>query len=377
MMAASRNQRSEQDPLIELSGVSKTFINAAGSFEALKNISVTFQRGEFVGVIGKSGSGKSTLANMISGIDHPTRGKVFVEGLDIHAMKESDQARWRGKNMGVVFQFFQLLPMLTLVENVLLPMDFCDVYQPEDRIDRAMYLLELVGLADDAHKLPGSVSGGQQQSAAIARALANDPPIIIADEPTGNLDAKTADAVYDKFENLSGEGRTIIMITHDPEIEHRLSRKILLFDGEMIAPILVRTLPWLLRPDLRELGHRLEFHTYARGDELDMTGNLSDQLVLVEKGEIDLLFKKKRKEKAVAVSSNAFFAGSDIVNKEKLKRFSARVTSESARVAILPWAEVGKALDSIHDGHERFQKYLRNFMMGDSKAVDEVTGVIE
>ena len=375
-MALNGNHQSKLKPLIELSGVTKVYKNAAGSFEALKDINVTFQKGEFVGVIGKSGSGKSTLVNMITGIDHPTQGKVFVGGRDIHAMKESVQARWRGKNMGVVFQFFQLLPMLTLVENVLLPMDFCDVYQPEERIDRAMYLLDLVGLADDAHKLPGSVSGGQQQSAAIARALANDPSIIIADEPTGNLDAKTADAVYDKFVNLSGEGRTIIMITHDPEIEHRLSRKILLSDGVLIAPILVRTLPWLLRPDLRELGHRLEGRTYRTGDELDMTGSLADRVVLVETGEIELVFKNGRNEKVVAVSSNGYFSGPDIIENEKLKHFIARVTSDSARVVILPWAELTEALDAIHDGHQRFRKCLHRYMRGETDALDEETGVI-
>ncbi len=375
-MALNRNHQSVEDPLIELSGVTKVYKNAAGSFEALKDISVTFQKGEFVGVIGKSGSGKSTLVNMISGIDHPTQGKVFVEGRDIHAMKDSDQARWRGKYMGVVFQFFQLLPMLTLVENVLLPMDFCNVYQPEERIDRAMYLLDLVGLADDAHKLPGAVSGGQQQSAAIARALANDPPIVIADEPTGNLDAKTADAVYDKFVNLSGEGRTIIMITHDPEIEHRLSRKILLSDGEMIAPILVRTLPWLLRPDLRELGHLLELRTYTRGDELDMKGKLSDRLILVEKGEFELLYKKEGQGKAVVIERDAYFSGPDIGEDDKLKHFSARVTSDNAQVATLPWEKLAEALDSISDGHQRFRKHLHHHMSGETGTLDEKSGVI-
>ncbi len=214
--------------------VSKTYYSASGSFTALKNIRLEFFRGEFVGVIGKSGSGKSTLVNMITGIDHPSEGKVYVKGLDIHAMPESKQARWRGNNLGVVFQFFQLLPMLTLVENVLLPMDFCNRYEPAERPGRAMDLLKLVGLAEFAHKLPGSVSIGQQQSAAIARALANNPPIIVADEPTGNLDLKTADAVYALLEELAAGGRTIIMITHDPEIASRLTRTVMLKDGELV-----------------------------------------------------------------------------------------------------------------------------------------------
>lgn len=223
-------------PLIEVKEVFKTYYSASGNFPALKNINLSFFRGEFVGVIGKSGSGKSTLVNMITGIDHPSEGKVLVGKVDIHALPESKQARWRGRNLGVVFQFFQLLPMLTLVENVLLPMDFCNVYNPSERLERALALLKMVGLEKLAHKMPGSISVGQQQSAAIARALANDPPIIVADEPTGNLDLKTADSVYSHFEELAAEGRTIIMITHDPEIESRLSRTVRLKDGEVVSP---------------------------------------------------------------------------------------------------------------------------------------------
>jgi putative ABC transport system ATP-binding protein len=233
----------QQTPLIEMKQVGKTYYSASGEFVALKNINLFFNRGEFVGVIGKSGSGKSTLVNMITGIDRPSTGKVIVEGLDIHAMPESSQARWRGKNLGVVFQFFQLLPMLTLAENVLLPMDFCNMYNPIERPERALALLEMVGLADFAHKLPGSVSIGQQQSAAIARALANDPPIIVADEPTGNLDLKTADSVYCRFEDLAAEGRTIIMITHDPELAGRLTRTVMLKDGAVSNPTNQEGLP--------------------------------------------------------------------------------------------------------------------------------------
>jgi putative ABC transport system ATP-binding protein len=225
-----------QKPLIEMKQVGKTYYSVSGSFTALKDIRLDFMQGEFVGVIGKSGSGKSTLVNMITGIDHPSEGKVYVNGIDIHALPESKQARWRGNNLGVVFQFFQLLPMLTLAENVLLPMDFCNKYNPAERPARAMELLHMVGLAELAHNLPGSVSIGQQQSAAIARALANDPPIIVADEPTGNLDLKTADSVYSLFEELAAGGRTIIMITHDPEIASRLTRTVTLKDGELVNP---------------------------------------------------------------------------------------------------------------------------------------------
>ncbi len=242
-MTATLNQRNGRSSLIEMKELAKTYYTISGAYPALKNINLNFYRGEFVGVIGKSGSGKSTLVNMITGIDHPTAGNVCVDGVDIHAMPESKQARWRGKNLGVVFQFFQLLPMLTLAENVLLPMDFCNMYNPLERPERALALLEMVGLADFAHKLPGSVSIGQQQSAAIARALANDPPIIVADEPTGNLDLKTAESVYNHFAALAAEGRTIIMITHDPELAGRLTRTVMLKDGAVITPVNQEDLP--------------------------------------------------------------------------------------------------------------------------------------
>ncbi len=243
-----------QKPLIEMKQVSKTYYSASGSFTALKGIRLNFMQGEFVGVIGKSGSGKSTLVNMITGIDHPSEGNVLVNGIDIHAMPESKQAHWRGNNLGVVFQFFQLLPMLTLAENVLLPMDFCNKYEPAERPGQALALLKMVGLAELAHKLPGSVSIGQQQSAAIARALANDPPIIVADEPTGNLDLKTADAVYSLFEELAAGGRTIIMITHDPEIASRLTRTVTLKDGELVNQSTSQAVPGKVEPVDKQKG---------------------------------------------------------------------------------------------------------------------------
>ena len=173
----------------------------------LKGISASVQRGEFVSVVGRSGSGKSTLVNMITGIDHPTSGDVIINGQRMSELNVNQLSGWRGKNLGIVFQFFQLLPMLTLIENIMLPMDFCNLYAPAEREERAMRLLRRVGLEAMAHKLPGAVSGGQQQSAAVARALANDPPIIMADEPTGNLDSRTAEEVIQLFEELVDQGR--------------------------------------------------------------------------------------------------------------------------------------------------------------------------
>jgi putative ABC transport system ATP-binding protein len=220
--------------LIQMKDITKIFHTGGIDFVALNNISVDFYAGEFISVVGKSGSGKSTLANMLTGIDHPTQGSVTIAGIPIHNLKESPMSIWRGKNLGIVFQFYQLLSTLTLVENVMLPMDFCSTYPQTDREPRARDLLDMVGLADFADKLPAAVSGGQQQTAAIARALANDPPILIADEPTGNLDSKTAESVFELFSNLVAKGKTVVMVTHDPGLAARTDRVVHIHDGRLV-----------------------------------------------------------------------------------------------------------------------------------------------
>jgi putative ABC transport system ATP-binding protein len=222
------------EPLVEMHGIIKVFKVGGGEVTVLKGIDVQFQQGEFVSVVGRSGSGKSTLVNMLTGIDHPTRGTVRVGDTMIHKLSESRMSSWRGRNLGIVFQFFQLLPMLTLVENVMLPMDFCNLYSPGNREERALQLLGRVGLAEFAHQLPGAVSGGQQQSAAVARAMANDPPIIIADEPTGNLDSRTAEEVMELFEEMATQGKTLIMVTHDQNLAQRAGRILHISDGELL-----------------------------------------------------------------------------------------------------------------------------------------------
>jgi len=220
--------------LIHLTDVVKTYDTGEVPFTALRGVNLEVSSGEFVGLIGKSGSGKTTLINMITGIDHPTTGQVVVGGTPVHALGENQLAIWRGKTVGVVFQFFQLLPTLTVIENVMLPMDFCNVYKVDDRPSVAMDLLEQVEMADQAHKLPSALSGGQQQRVAIARALANDPPLIAADEPTGNLDSKTADAVFELFEKLVARGKTIVMVTHDNDLANRVTRALHVADGEIV-----------------------------------------------------------------------------------------------------------------------------------------------
>ncbi len=225
--------------LIELRNVCKTYSTAAGDFVALKDVNLNINAGEFIGIVGKSGAGKSTLLNMINGVDQLTSGEVIVKNgagnISIHEMSEDQRALWRGQSMGVVYQSFQLLPMLTLVENITLPMDLSENFHPRRSRDRAMELLQLVELEEHAEKLPAFISGGQQQRVAIARALANDPAILVADEPTGSLDSVTADHIFDVFEHLvSDQGKTIIMVTHDMGLAGRFSRNMTLVDGELL-----------------------------------------------------------------------------------------------------------------------------------------------
>ena len=221
--------------VIDVRRVVKTFDVPSGSFQALGGVSLRVSAGELVAVVGKSGSGKSTLANLIAGIDRPTSGEVYVAGAPVHNLSESRLAIWRGRTVGVVFQFYQLLPTLTVAENVMLPMDFCRTFPSGERRERAIRLLERVGVADQADKLPSTLSGGQQQRAAIARALANDPPVLVADEPTGNLDSRTADAVLELFAAFAAEGKTIVVVTHERDVERFAARAVTLVDGVVLS----------------------------------------------------------------------------------------------------------------------------------------------
>lgn len=227
-------QAKSQKSLIQLKNLSKNYETEAGTFPALKDITLNIGKGEFVAIIGKSGSGKTTLINMMTGIDRPTQGEVIIGGTPIHNMQTNKLAKWRGTNMGVIFQFFQLLPTLTAVENVILPMAFCKLYSRKERREQAMGLLKRVNMEEYADKLPATLSGGQQQRVAIARSLATDPAILIADEPTGNLDSKTAEEVFRLFENMVAAGRTIIMVTHDVDLAKRAKRSLTVADGLII-----------------------------------------------------------------------------------------------------------------------------------------------
>lgn len=219
--------------IIQLDNVHKAYTLGQITTPVLHDITLNITAGEFVAIVGPSGNGKSTLLNLLTGIDRPCQGQVQVNGAALHKLKEEQLSKWRGANVGIVFQFFQLLPSLNLLQNIQLPMDFVGKLPKRERLERARYLLNLVGLDAQAKQLPGQVSGGQQQRAAIARALANDPALIVADEPTGNLDTATADAVFDLFSTLQQQGKTLVMVTHNEELAQSASRRIAIHAGRI------------------------------------------------------------------------------------------------------------------------------------------------
>ena len=286
-------QRCSDEALIEMRQIVKTFKNAAGEFTALNGITTCFYPGEFVSIVGKSGSGKSTLANMITGIDHPTSGTVRIGDTYVHNLSENDMSRWRGRNLGIVFQFFQLMPTLTLLENIMLPMYLVNQYQPAQREKRALELLKLVGLEEFAEKLPAAVSGGQQQGAAIARGLATDPPILIADEPTGNLDSRTAEEIFGLFCGLIDQGKTILMVTHDPALARQTTRTLLLSDGELINPWVATAYPDLSHNHMLWFSHQLKPLSLPPGGYLSKPPHADLGLCIITGGAITLGWEGK------------------------------------------------------------------------------------
>ncbi|HNH25977.1 MAG TPA: ATP-binding cassette domain-containing protein [Anaerolineales bacterium] len=292
---------SAERPIIDIRSVNKFYKTAVGDYHALSNVDLQIQAGEFVSIIGKSGSGKTTLLNMITGIDRPSNGEVWVNGTGVHTLNENKMARWRGKNLGVVFQFFQLLPMISVIENIMLPMDFCRMYSPAERRKRAMDLLELVELADHAHKLPTALSGGQQQRVAIARALANDPPVIIADEPTGNLDSKTAESVFVLFNDLVAKGKTIIIVTHDSAMAKRTHRTALIADGEIVNEYVAKAMPTLSHTQLLQATKSTTPMTFEAGAMILSEGTNADTFYIVSHGTVEVILPRPNQSDVVAV----------------------------------------------------------------------------
>jgi ABC-type lipoprotein export system ATPase subunit len=313
-----RSSAAPDQPLIALRSVVKKFKTAAGEFTALKDIDLEFRLGEFTSIMGKSGSGKSTLINMITGIDHPTSGTVRVGETELLRLSEGKLAVWRGRAMGIVFQFFQLLPTLTVLENTLLPMDYCNMYPQAEREPRARELLKLLDLTDLADKLPAALSGGQQQIAAIARALANDPPIVVADEPTGNLDSATEQLILNIFEDLARRGKTILIVTHDPALARRSTRRVLISDGELINEVVAQALPGLPHNQLLKIGKIATHRSYEPGDTIARQGALDEGLYIVTQGTIQVFSEQRlRAPKLVSqITPGQYFSEMELLETE-------------------------------------------------------------
>ena len=275
-------------PLIEIRNLRKVYQTPAGDFTAVNGITLEVEKGEFVAIIGKSGSGKSTFINMITGIDRPTSGEILINGAPVHSFNEGQMAAWRGRNLGIVFQFFQLFPTLTILENVILPMELNNLYSKSERKERAMHLLEKVEMTAQAHKFPSAISGGQQQRVAIARALANDPPLLVADEPTGNLDSKTAEKIFSLFENLIAAGTTILMVTHDSDLARRVNRTILISDGEVVDEYLVRALSTLTQDQLVEVSRSVKPQIFQPNSTIVRQGERGDKFYILLNGRADV-----------------------------------------------------------------------------------------
>jgi ABC-type lipoprotein export system ATPase subunit len=344
--------------MIDLRGVNKYYQTAAGDYQALKNIDLQINAGEFVSIIGKSGSGKSTLLNMISGIDHPTTGEVWVNGTALHELDENEMAIWRGESLGVIFQFFQLLPALNLLQNVILPMDLAGKYTPRERRERAAHLLEIVGLADQQHKLPSMVSGGQQQRAAVARALANDPPLIVADEPTGNLDSKTAESIFALFNDLVAQGKTVIIVTHDSSLAKRAHRTALIADGEIVNEYVARALPTLTHDQLLIATRNFTPHQYEAGAMILVEGRNNDTFYIVSKGIVEVVLHRPGQSDVTALQLGpGKYFGEIAFFSDRKSRASVRASeSESVEVLAISYDELSELLGQSEVTREALQR---------------------
>ena len=331
--------------IVDLRNVYKSYKTAVGDYPALKNINLQINAGELVSIIGKSGSGKSTLLNMITGIDHPTDGEVFINGTPVHKMGEDRMARWRGNNLGIVFQFFQLLPVISVIENIMLPMDFCRTYPMEERRERAMRLLELVELAEHAHKLPTALSGGQQQRVAIARALANDPPLIIADEPTGNLDSKTAESIFALFNDLVAQGKTIIIVTHDSGLAKRTQRTALIADGEIVNEYVAKAMPALSHDQLLLASKQARVQRYEPGAMILQEGTSGNQFYIVSKGSVEVVLQRANAADVIAaqIGPGQYFGEMEFMHGQR-RSASIRASERGGPVEVL---SIG--FDTLHD----------------------------
>ncbi len=344
--------------IVDLRAVQKYYKSPAGDYHALKGIDLQITPGEFVSIIGKSGSGKSTLLNMISGIDRPTTGEVWVNGTPVHELNENQMAIWRGGNLGIMFQFFQLLPSLSLLQNVILPMDLAGKYAPRERRKRAEQLLEIVGLAEHMNKLPSMISGGQQQRAALARALANDPPLIVADEPTGNLDSKTAETIFGLFNELILKGKTVIIVTHDSSLAKRAHRTALIADGEIVNEYVAKALATLTFDQLLAASHMAEKRRYEAGAMIITEGTNSEAFYVVSEGTVEVILPRTGQSDVVVVElgPGKYFGEMEFFHEHRNRASIRACKTCSAEVLAITYDQLNKLLEQSQVTREALHK---------------------
>jgi ABC-type lipoprotein export system ATPase subunit/CRP-like cAMP-binding protein len=356
--------KTNDGPLIQVRQLRKVYESPAGDFLALKNLDLEINRGEFVGLVGKSGCGKSTLINMLSGIDRPTSGEIWIGDAPLHTFDENQIAAWRGLKLGIVFQYFQLLPTLTLLQNVMLPMELNGLHKPSERRERAMSLLKMVEVAEHSHKLPASVSGGQQQRVAIARALANDPPILLADEPTGNLDSKTATKIFDLFEELAHQGKTVVVVTHDDDLAKRVSRTIILSDGRIVNEYVGRALPTLTPDQLELVASTTRQKVFPPAANIIVQGQVGNNFCILLKGEVEVFIERSEGKQVLVnrLRAGQYFGETALLTQGLETATFRAATNTEAVVAELDAAGLNNLLGKSPVLHKEFWHVLEQRM---------------
>lgn len=364
---------SEPTSYVEIRDLRKVYDTPAGQFIALDNLSVQIDSGNFIAVIGRSGSGKSTLINCLAGIDRPTSGEIYIDGMAVHHLNELQMARWRGKRIGLVFQFFQLLPTLTLAENVILPMELTNTIPLHMRRKRAMELLDMVGLADHAHKLPSDTSGGQQQRVAIARSMANDPAVIVCDEPTGNLDASNALAMFQIFRDLTNQGKTIIMVTHDDELAHRADHVFLLDDGVLVNEYLSSLLNDLTDAQFNEFIKHARITEYSAGTTIIQEGTIGDEFHIILSGEVDIYVRRRDREVLVKRKGSGGFFGEMALLGDGRRRATVRASSNSSvKLASISLVTFQHLMEVSQPFNQQMQHLFTSHQMSDKLSTSEI-----
>jgi len=356
---------SSPDPThyVDIRNLRKVYQTPAGEFIALENLSVKIGSGNFIAVIGRSGSGKSTFINCLTGIDRPTSGEIYIDGVAVHRLNELQLARWRGKRIGLVFQFFQLLPTLTLAENVMLPMELNNTYPQHMRRKRAMELLDMVGLAEHSHKLPSDTSGGQQQRVAIARSLANDPAVIICDEPTGNLDAGNAQAMFSLFENLRDEGKTIVMVTHDDELAQRADHVFLIENGMLVNEYLSNLLDELTEEQFNEFIKHAHISDHVTDSTIIAEGTIGDEFFIVLEGTVDIYVKRRQRDILVGRKTKGEFFGEMALLGDGRRSATVRAGFDGTKLASINVATFQHLMEVSQSFRKQMEKLFASHKM--------------